>query len=128
MVATLYCEVFNTSPWNAKWTHETASRRLTEALETPVSPGLLPWRDARLMGGLVGYQEQWFDGLHFFLKEIFVAWDSQRQGIGTQLIHHLKRTLTNQGVDRTEKQCCGFLCQAWVLCQPAYGHDVLPTP
>lgn len=71
-----------------------------EALRTPGSLGLLLWQDARLIGGLVGYQEQWFDGVHFFLKEMFVARDSQRQGVGTELIHHLKRTLTDRGVDR----------------------------
>lgn len=99
-VVTLYCEVFNASPWNDHWTKETASRRLTEAIQTPGSLGLLLWHEGQLVGGLVGYQEQWFDGSHFFLKEMFVAPNRQRQGLGTQLIHHLRRILTTQGVGR----------------------------
>lgn len=62
-VAALYREVFNAPPWNDAWTDETASRRLTETLQTPQAFGLLLWLDGVLVGVAMGHQEQWFDGV-----------------------------------------------------------------
>ncbi len=97
-VAALYCAVFNMPPWNDAWTECTAATRLTDTLSTPGALGFLAWYEGRLVGGVVGYQEQWFDGVHFYLKEMFVHPAMQRRGIGTHLIRHLTHTLRQDGI------------------------------
>lgn len=57
-------------------------------------------QEDKLIGGLIGYQEQWFDGAHFFMKEMFVDQVYQRRGVGTHLMRHLKHTLGDLGVNR----------------------------
>lgn len=100
VVTALYCEVFNAPPWNDAWTADTASSRLRDILTTPGSLGLLAWQDGQLAGCILGYYEQWFDGVHFYLKEMFVHPTFQRRGIGTRMLHELQRTLGDRGVRR----------------------------
>ncbi len=50
--------------------------------------------------GLATDEEQWFDGVHFYLKEMFVHPALQRRGIGSGMLRELKRTLGHHGVRR----------------------------
>jgi aminoglycoside 6'-N-acetyltransferase I len=97
--ARLYVEVFNAAPWNDQWTFPTALARLQDTLNTPGAFGLIADGD-NPPGALIGYVEQWYDGRHFYLKELFVAPERQRTGIGTSLMHRLEVTLREQGVNR----------------------------
>jgi aminoglycoside 6'-N-acetyltransferase I len=100
LVAALYCEVFSAPPWNEAWTGDTASALLRDTLNTPGSLGLLAWQDGQLVGCTLGYEELSFDGVHFYLKEMFVHPTLQRRGIGARMLHELKRTLGHHGVRR----------------------------
>lgn len=95
--AHLFVEVVNGEPWNEHWTRETARMRLFETLNTPGFVGFV-WRQNQLLGFVVGYCEQWDDGKHFYLKEICVRPDKQRQGIGTMLLSQLTNTLATMNV------------------------------
>lgn len=97
--ARLYTAVFNGAPWNDWWTLATARKRLTDARDTPGFLGYACFEEA-LVGFVLGYCEQWFDGAHFYLKEICVDTDRQRAGIGTRLLQHLECALTMMGVSR----------------------------
>lgn len=100
LMVALYCAVFNAPPWNDAWTDATATARLRDTLATPGSFGLLAWQDDHLVGCILGYEEQWFDGVHFYLKEMFVhpAW--QRRGIGAGMLRGLEGMLGQHGVRR----------------------------
>lgn len=100
IVTALYCAVFNAPPWNDAWTPETATTRLRDAFGTPGSLGLGAWQAGQLAGCLVGYREQWHDGVHFYLKELFVDPARQRRGIGTQLLQELTERLRGDRVSR----------------------------
>ena len=97
--AQLYVDVFNAEPWNDTWTVETAHKRLAEIFATPGAIGLVV-RPQDPIAALIGYTEQWFDGQHFYLKELYVAPGHQRSGIGTMLIRSLEGLLQEKGVDR----------------------------
>jgi ribosomal protein S18 acetylase RimI-like enzyme len=99
-VTELYCAVFNAAPWNDAWTIETASARLRDTLATPGADGLLALAGGQPAGCLLGYREQWFDGVHFYLKEMFVHPDLQHRGMGTMLMEQLKDSMRRQGVAR----------------------------
>jgi aminoglycoside 6'-N-acetyltransferase I len=95
--AALFVAVFNTPPWNDAWTHETVKGRLAEILATPGFRGLVAMDDA-VVGFIIGNCEQWFDGMHFCVKEMCVRPDLQGQGIGTQLLQRLEESLRAEGV------------------------------
>ncbi len=90
--ARLYMAVFNSAPWHDQWTVDTARRRLADTLTTPNALGLVA-SDHELIGFVIGYGEQWFDGMHFYVSEMCVAPDRQRTGIGTRLLRQLEQTL-----------------------------------
>lgn len=95
----LYVEVFNAEPWNDRWTYSTAFTRLQNTFNTPGAFGLVAEPDHPI-GVVIGYIEQWYDGQHFYLKELFVARERQRSGIGTSLMRQLEDALKQQSVDR----------------------------
>jgi GNAT superfamily N-acetyltransferase len=97
--ARLYVDVFNAEPWNDAWTVDTAQKRLSDMLATPGAFGLVV-RPHDPVAVLIGYSEQWYDGTHFYLKEMYVASRHQGTGIGTRLIRRLEHVLRQQGVDR----------------------------
>ncbi len=47
----------------------------------------------KLAGFALGFLEPWHDGYHFYLKEMCIHADFQRQGIGTQLMKSLTEFL-----------------------------------
>jgi ribosomal protein S18 acetylase RimI-like enzyme len=97
--ARLYVDVFNAPPWHDAWTVETAFKRLEETLATPGALGLVAG-SGEPDGVLVGYMEQWFDGRHFYIKELFVQPDRQRSGVGSALMNRLEEILAGEGADR----------------------------
>jgi aminoglycoside 6'-N-acetyltransferase I len=111
VVTALYAAVFNGPPWHDAWTPESAAARVHDAVRTPGALGLVAWQDGRLAGCLLGYREQWYDGVHFYLKELFVDPVRQRHGIGTHLLQELRRHLERDQVSRiyllTERDSAG---------------------
>lgn len=83
----LFVDVFNAPPWNDRWTPETAGRRLQDLLDTPGYAGsALVGTDGSLVGLVGGYRQRWYDGWHFYLAEMAVARDQQRNGLGSRLV------------------------------------------
>ncbi len=95
----LYIRVFNAPPWNDAWTDETAAARLAHTLDTPGSLGLGVWQAGKLVAVAVGYAEQWYDGQHFLLKELFVDPGTQGSGVGTRLMHRLEQELQERRME-----------------------------
>ncbi len=91
--AHLYVEVFNREPWNEQWTFETTRARLFEILNTPGFVGFVLKQD-ELLGFVAGYCKQGQKSKSFYLEEICVLPNKQRQGIGTKLLNQLMDTLT----------------------------------
>lgn len=97
--ASLFVEVFNAPPWNDSWTHETALTRLSDIAASPGSRGLAAVRGGRIDGFALGQIEQWHSGRHFYLREMCVRPDLQRQGIGASLLSELDVLLVTDGVE-----------------------------
>ncbi|MDZ8077669.1 MAG: GNAT family N-acetyltransferase [Nostoc sp. DedQUE01] len=97
--AYLYVEVFNSEPWNEEWSFNTARTRLLEIINTPGFVGFV-FKQDELLGFLAGYCKQVQKGKSFYLEEICVRPDNQRQGIGTKLLNQLMDTLTSIEVSR----------------------------
>lgn len=94
----LYLRVFNASPWNDQWTVDTAYKRLGDIYHAPNFEGIAYLEDGRVIGAIFGNCEQFYDGVHYNLREMFIADGSQGQGIGSKMLHHFEAHLKKQGI------------------------------
>lgn len=96
----LYVRVFNAPPWNDQWTEVTAGTRLRQTFDTPGALGVAMWEAGRMTGIAIGYEEQWYSGVHYSLKELFVEPTLQGSGVGTRLMDRLMQVLRERDVER----------------------------
>jgi GNAT superfamily N-acetyltransferase len=96
--AELYMKVFNAKPWNDSWTLETAYQRLHDFYNTPNFTGVLYLEAEEVNGAIFGNVEQFYNGAHYNLREMFIANELQGKGIGSKLLSELERQLGNFGV------------------------------
>ncbi|KST66823.1 hypothetical protein BC008_36505 [Mastigocoleus testarum BC008] len=111
--ANLLVQVFNKEPWNESWSFDSARTLLWEIFHTPGFVGFvfcdrkkLLQVDSKmlqagqeLLGFIAGYSEQSCNYRRFFLREICVRSDRQRQGIGKKLLRHLVETLSTMDIN-----------------------------
>ncbi|MEO6521838.1 MAG: GNAT family N-acetyltransferase [Mucilaginibacter sp.] len=91
--AELFVTVFNSTPWNDKWTRETAIALFTCYYNTPKFTGWVATADSKLIGCALGNTEPHYSGPIFYLREMFVAAPLQKMGIGGRLIAAIKTDL-----------------------------------
>lgn len=107
--AKLYVSVFNAEPWNDKWTIETAYNRLHDIYVSPKFVGIKYIEENVIKGVAFGNCEQWYEGLHFNLREMYVMNELQGKGIGSRILKELEERVKEFGVNTlilfTEKDC-----------------------
>lgn len=96
----LFVRVFNSPPWNEKWEAKAVTRRFADCYHTPGFYGLVVTVGGEIVGFAIGYIEQWDNSKHFYLKEMCVAPEQQRLGIGTALMNTLEKNLKDQDVEK----------------------------
>ena len=96
--AKLYVEVFNAEPWNDNWTKETAFKRLNDIFISANFEGIVYIEDGEIKGAIFGNHEQYFDGMHYYLKEMFVSNELQGKGIGSKMLKIFEERLLESGV------------------------------
>ncbi|RYX84725.1 GNAT family N-acetyltransferase [bacterium] len=96
----LFVTVFNSPPWNESWRPEAVVQRLDECFRTPNFYGLLAKVEGETVAFALGYGEQWDQSQHFYLKEMCVATQQQRSGVGTALMEQLEQNLKSRGVEK----------------------------
>ncbi len=94
----LYIKVFNSEPWNDKWTLETAYKRLYDIYISPNFEGVLYVENGELKGAIFGNCEQFYEGVHYNLREMFISNELQGKGIGSKLFNKLEERLRGFGV------------------------------
>ena len=94
----LYIETFNAPPWNDNWTEETASRRLHQMIHAEDFYGLCAYREGELCGLILGVMEQFYDGMHFLLREFCVSNRRRGGGLGTEIYRQFEAELARLGV------------------------------
>ena len=94
----LYIKVFNSEPWKDNWTFKTAYKRLKDIYISPNFQGILYVKDGQIKGGILGNYEQFYDGIHYNLREMFISNELQGKGIGSALLSELEKKLRVLGV------------------------------
>ncbi|NGY76099.1 GNAT family N-acetyltransferase (plasmid) [Bacillus megaterium] len=98
--ANIFTSVFSDVPWNEPWRYKTSYKRLLDISLTPgyIGIGYFNSSNSRLLGFLVGNEEQWADTKSFYINEICVLNNIQHSGIGTGLLEYLKHILESRSV------------------------------
>lgn len=98
--AIIYTNVFSGSPWNEPWSINTAYARLYNISKAPgyVGVGYFHSENNKLIGFIVGNEEQWANYKTFYINEICVLSSTQQTGIGTSLLSFLKELLIQKEV------------------------------
>lgn len=94
----LFVSVFNSEPWNDKWTEETALLRLENMMKTNTFIGKALYFENDLKGFIYGQKEYFYDGIHFQIQEFCVKSDEQKKGYGKALLQALRDELDTLGV------------------------------
>ncbi len=98
--AELFAQVFCAPPWSESWDTPTVMRRFDDCWRTPGFFGLLAKNEEQIVGFALGQVEQWVTNRHFLLREMCVALEMQRRGVGSQLMQALEDHLREAGVGR----------------------------
>lgn len=96
----VFLSAFNAPPWNENWDKDAATRRLQECHDTPGFSGLLARIGGQPVAFALGTIEAWDKTNHFYLKEMCVASEQQRSGIGAALVEALEHSLKSAGVHK----------------------------
>jgi len=98
--ADVYMTVFNSEPYYDHWTKETARQRINELRHTPGFMGYVAVDGDEVVGLIMGYKRQWYNGISFDLQDVCVLPKRQGRGIGSQLCDVLEHELAQQEVKR----------------------------
>ena len=92
----LYLDYYNRVGGSA-WTEETAGRRIRQVVTMQDAFGLLAEEDGAVLGFVMGYFQQYDDGVSYRLEEIVVAAGRQGRGEGTALMRETERQAKARG-------------------------------
>lgn len=98
-VSEFYVKSFNAPPWNDKWTKESATRRLTQMINSEGSYGIVCYLDEEPVAMILGNHEYYYDGMHFNIKEFCVDHSKKGKGIGRKLLEEFTIRLKDMGID-----------------------------
>lgn len=88
----LFVSTFAQPPCGETWEPAVVRERLEQIVKTPGSFGVVIGGSG-IDGFALGFSEPWHEGTHFYLKEMCIAHDRQRQGLGTRLMDSLSAGL-----------------------------------
>jgi aminoglycoside 6'-N-acetyltransferase I len=96
--AELYTAVFNAPPWQDGWSVPVAAERLQALAAVPRLEALGAFQTGKAVGLVLGSGERWVKGWVLHLREMFVAPELQRSGIGRALLAEFERSLLGRYV------------------------------
>lgn len=94
----LFIDVFSKDPWNDRWSYEGARDYLSDIVETPGFIGVIAEKENNIVGFMFGHRKRWWKGHEYFIHEMCVDSNSQRVGIGTEIMNYLERLLPDKGI------------------------------
>jgi len=98
--AGLLAESFKQPPWNEAWKIEDAFERLLDFIVSPKAVAIKVVHQDKIIGFLMGNVEIGCDNNYFYLKEICVCRDQQRNKVGSSLMKYLEHKLQEMNISR----------------------------
>lgn len=100
-LANMFMNAFNAPPWNDKWTEEAAGKRIRQMVTGENAYGIAGYLDGKLCGMIVGREEQYYDCVHFEIKEFCMDVSMKSKGLGSLLLKEFESRLKEKGIDKT---------------------------
>jgi aminoglycoside 6'-N-acetyltransferase I len=94
----LFIQVFRQAPWNDDWSLERAKLYLRDIVMLPNFYGVVAQNESEIIGMCWGHIKRWWVRDEFYVDEMCVASERQRQGIGQQILIYAKQKLGEQDV------------------------------
>ena len=99
--AEVLIDAYNRPPWNDNWNKQAAIALLTCYYNSPEFMGWTATVGNKIIGCGVGNIEPYYNGNIFYLKELFVAAEYQKAGVGKRLVAAMKQDWVAAGVKTT---------------------------
>lgn len=98
-MAELFRKTFGSAPWNDDWSD---TEQLMEYI-TEISHGYRALnygivRDGKLCAVSIGQVKHWWQGLEYYLDELFVDPDYQGQGLGSRFLKLIEEDIKKRGL------------------------------
>ncbi|MEM7555623.1 MAG: GNAT family N-acetyltransferase [Cyanobacteria bacterium P01_A01_bin.84] len=93
LISNLFLSVFSEPPWNEYWESSWVYERLLWIYKSQGFHGYLAESNKRTIGAILGYFVPFQGKKGFEIKEFFVDFKYQGQGIGTKLLNQLESEL-----------------------------------
>jgi len=87
----VFIQVFNTFPWNDKWTDKTACEYLKELIDNKKFIGYTLWDNSILVGAIFCHMKTHYKGDEIFVDELFISTEYQRKGYGSALMESIEK-------------------------------------
>ncbi|NLK95761.1 MAG: GNAT family N-acetyltransferase [Clostridiales bacterium] len=98
VLAEMFVDTFNSSPWNDKWTIKTASKRLHQMINCEGFKGIMAYEEEVVLGMILGSEEQYYNGIVFVVKEFCINNKMRNKGFGTILFKEFEERIKSIGV------------------------------
>lgn len=92
----LYIKAFH----DASWDPDLAKTRIKEFVQHPQFWGCVLKENDRIISVAWGTFQQYYDGVRFFLTDLFTSTEHQNRGYGTQLLSYMKTVLKERGIKK----------------------------
>ena len=98
--AQLFVHIFSNPPWNETWPLEAAHKRLSDCAGSANFFGILMEDSGDILGFAFGNIQHYGVEKHYYLLELCIRTDRQRQGIGGRIMACLEEKMKAEGVAR----------------------------
>lgn len=88
IASSIFMECFNASPWFEKWTMESSITRLSQIVINENDFGVLVYIKDLPCAIIIGREEDYYDGVRCFIKELCVTSSMQGSGIGSKILKY----------------------------------------
>ena len=102
-VVPLYIDYYNNQEGGC-WNEKTATKRIRQVLNIEDSYALIMIDEEEIIGFVMGYFKQYDDIVGYTLDEIVIAYEHQKKGLGSMLLHELEKRVKVKGASCVELQ------------------------
>ena len=93
-VAQQYIDAFSTDSWDL----ELSKKRICEFMDHPLFRGYIYMKDNEVISVAFGILQQYYDGMRFFLTDLFTTNKHQNCGYASELLTYIKKELEKEEV------------------------------
>ena len=102
-VVPLYIDYYNNQEGGC-WNEKSATKRIRQVMNIDDAYALIMLNEVEVIGFVMGYFKQYDDIVGYTLDEIVIAYEHQKKGLGSMLLHELEKRVKEQGASCVELQ------------------------